>query len=145
MSKFAKSVVRLCFLAVIGLSVLVAGNVLALETAPEIIRANALLGSIYDNNPAEGVRLADEVRTYLASIERGEPPKDRGSAPTLRRRGGPGIAPGDPESEMERQNKKVFEENPALRKMYFHSPLAYLRMLKRIREAAGTSSQAVAQ
>lgn len=145
MSKIAKSFLKLCLLAVIGLPVLAAGNALALETAPEIIRANALLGSIYDKNPAEGVRLAHEVRTYLASIERAEPSKGRDSAPTLRRRGGLGITPGDPESEMERQNKKVFEENPALKKMYFHSPLAYLRMLKRIRTAAGTSSQAAAQ
>ena len=124
---------------------LVAGNVLALESTPEIIRANALLESIYNKNPTEGVRLANEVRTFLASAERGELSKGRGADPMLRRRGGQGTAPDDPESEMERQNKKVFEENPALKKIYFYSPVAFLRMLKRIRTAAGQSSEAVAQ
>ena len=34
-------------------------------------------------------------------------------------------------------NRKAFDENPVLREIYSRSPLAALRMLKRLREAAG--------
>ncbi len=117
----------------------------AMESASQMIRANALLGVVYKKDPAAGNRFANEIQIFLDSSRQGEVSKDGAPGPRFRRRGGPGGPGADPESEMERQNKKVFEENPALRKMYFHSPVAYLRMLKRLRQAAGSGSQAVAQ
>ena len=117
----------------------------AMETAPEMVRANALLAAVHKKDPAAGIRFANEVHTYLASARQGELSKGGTAGPRFKRRGGATVEPGDPESEMERQNKQVFEENPALRKMYFHSPVAYLRMLKRLRQATAAGSKAAAQ
>ena len=117
----------------------------AKEPTSQMVRANALLGAVYKKDPAAGMRFASEVHTFLASAEQGGAAKAATAGPRFKRRGGATVEPGDPESEMERQNKQVFEENPALRKMYFHSPVAYLRMLSRLRQAAAAGSKAAAQ
>ncbi len=139
------ALVGVLLLGLVGLPLLTAGGTLAMEAAPQMIRANALLAAVYNKDPAAGIRFANEVHTYLASARQGKILKDRSSGPRFKRRGGAALQPGDPESEMERQNKQVFEENPALRKMYFHSPVAYLRMLSRLRQAAAAGSKAAAQ
>ena len=136
------TLIRVLFLGLAGLPLLMAGGALAMEAAPQMIRANALLAVVYKKDPAAGIRFATEVHTYLASARQGEISGTRRSGPRFKRRGGAALQPGDPESEMERQNKQVFDKNPALRKMYFHSPVAYLRMLSRLRQAAAAGAKA---
>ncbi len=139
------SLIGFLLLVLAGLPLLAAGGALAMEQAPQLIRTNVLLAVVYKKDHAVGLRFATEVHTYLASARQGKLSKSGAVGPRFRRRGGAALQPGDPESEMERQNRRVFEENPALHKMYFHSPVAYLRMLKRLREAAGAGAKAAAQ
>ena len=139
------ALIRVLLLGLIAGPILMMGGALAMEAAPQMIRANALLAVVYRHDPAAGIRFATEVHTYLTSARQGKILSTRPPGPRFKRRGGAALQPGDPESEMERQNKQVFEKNPALRKMYFHSPVAYLRMLKRLRQAAGAGGAAAAQ
>ncbi|MDX1485327.1 MAG: hypothetical protein R3229_12690 [Alphaproteobacteria bacterium] len=114
----------------------------AMERAEDMIRANALLAAVHERSPAAAQQFAREINGFLAAARQGE---SVDKEPRFRRRGGEGIQPGDPESEMERQNREVLERNPALRRMFFHSPVAYLRMLKRLRQATAAGSKAAAQ
>ena len=139
------TIIRVLLLGLVGLPLLMAVGPLAMEQASQMIRANALLAVVYNKDPAAGIRFANEVHAYLASARQGDISKTRAPGPRFKRRGGAALQPGDPESEMERQNREVLEDNPALRKMYFHSPVAYLRMLKRLRQAAGAGAKAAAQ
>ncbi len=139
------ALVGVLLLGLVGLPLLMAGGTLAMEQASQMIRANALLAVVYKKDPAAGIRFANEVHAFLASASQGELSTTRPPGPRFKRRGGAALQPGDPESEMERQNRRVFEENPALRKMYFHSPVAYLRMLSRLRQAAAAGAKAAAQ
>lgn len=145
MKKLLRARLAVLLFGFLALTLSGAREPLAMDSATQMIRTNALLLAVYDKNPAAGMQFAKEVETFLASAEQGKLPKDGAKGPKFKRRGGAAVQPGDPESEMERQNKRVFEENPALRKMYFHSPVAYLRMLKRLRQAAAAGGQAAAQ
>jgi hypothetical protein len=117
----------------------VAGGALAADTADQLIRANKLLAEVYGKNPQSALRLAEDLRVSLASAEGGRLQRARTTEPRFRRRGGSDARTGEPESEIERQNREVLENNPALRKLLFHSPVAYLRLLKRLRQAAAAA------
>lgn len=98
--------------------------------ATEIISANALLRQIHENNPTQAVALASEARRLLTI---GEGKRGRRPDIQLEFRGAPADPPTD---QIIRDHRKDFDENPILREIYSRSPLASLRMLKRLREAA---------
>lgn len=118
---------------------LVAGGAFAADTVNQLVRSNKLLAEVYGKNPQAALRLAEELRVSLAAAESGKLRRARTTERRFRRRGGSDTRTGEPQSEIERQNREVLENNPALRKLLFHSPVAYLRMLKRIRQAAAAA------
>jgi hypothetical protein len=134
---------------VIGLGLIISlapSGALANEPAKQLIRSNALLEEVYGKNPQAALHLAEELRVSLVAAENGKLQRARTSEPRFRRRGGSDTQTGQPQSEIERQHREVLETNPALRKLLFHSPVAYLRLLKRIRQAAaGAGGKAAAQ
>ena len=127
------------FVAVIACALaFAAGEAVAAEQGwvPPMIQRNALLNTIYKHDPQQAVRLAIEAERSLALAA-----TDGASAakPKPRYRGGaetpdPGAAR---DGGITDGNRKAFDENPVLREIYSRSPLAALRMLKRLREAAG--------
>ena len=136
---------KIVFTALFALTLLPGVSASALEDAPAIIHDNALLKAVYEKEAATGLWFAGEIRALLVAARRGKGPNSGGVSLRFRGGGAATVQPGDPESEMERQNRTVFEENPALREIYFHSPVAYLRMLKRLRQAAAGGATAAAQ
>lgn len=110
----------------------VAGPTTDIRAASQIIHSNALLKSIFEIDPKRATALAAEARRILSDASKGN---EIGRAPSLKYRGGPQADPPSTEGEILSKNRKDFKENPILREIYFHSPLASLRMLKRLREA----------
>jgi hypothetical protein len=111
------------------------------RAVPPVVRDNALLKEIYRHNPAQALSLAAEVENELSSARVGNQNRQNAGSTRLKFRGEiPEDRPGL-EDDAFRKNRKDFDENPLLRKMYFHSPLASLRMLKRLREAAGKGTK----
>ena len=103
---------------------------------PKIIFDNALLNTIYQKNPQEALGLAAEIESYLASTAKDKQPAAGEKAPELKFRGDADTpAPGRDDDILSR-NKKTFDENPVLRNVYYRSPIASLRLLRRFREAA---------
>jgi len=126
-----------CLPLVVMLGVLHPGGVGAAAQLPstaQIIHANALLSGIWREDPQKATALATEAERLLANVSR----KDKAEQePRLHFRGTnstPSQEP-PPEGEILKKNQKDFDENPILREIYSHSPLASLRMLKRMREA----------
>ena len=103
---------------------------------PEIIRDNALLSAIYQKDPQEALGLAAEIESYLASTGETGRPAAGESAPELNFRGDEGTPTPGRDDDILSRNKKTFDENPVLRNVYYRSPIASLRLLRRFREAA---------
>ena len=96
-----------------------------------------LLNRIYQQNPQKAVRLAIEAERSLALAT----PDDAGKKkPTMRGDFNSPDRGGAQNGAISDGNRKAFDENPVLREIYSRSPLAALRMLKRLREAAGKKS-----
>jgi len=115
------------------------GGWAAMQSSAQIIDSNALLKAIYLENPEKALSLVSEARQLLASVERGQA---LAGEPKLKFRGGIEQSPvrSPPEDgEILSRNRKDYDQNPILREIYQHSPLASLRMLKRLREATEKS------
>ena len=103
---------------------------------PQLIHDNKLLKVIYQKDPQTAVNLATEIESYLAAAKDRQLAKGR-KVPELNFRDSDATpAPGQ-DDDIIKRNKKAFEENPVLRNIYFHSPVASLRLLERFRDAAG--------
>jgi len=117
-----------CLLALGGGSALT--DAMEQRTA-EIINGNTLLRQINATDPGKAAGLASEARDMLRARVQGD---DRRPDRKLEFRG---PLRGSPTAEqIRRDHQKDFDENPILREIYARSPLASLRMLKRLREAA---------
>ncbi len=108
---------------------------------PKIIFDNALLNTIYQKDPQEALGLAAEIDSYLAATAKDKQPAKGGPAkgdkvPELNFRDSEGTPVPGRDDDIIKRNKKAFEENPVLRNIYFRSPVASLRLLRRVREAA---------
>ena len=103
---------------------------------PKIIFDNALLNTIYQKNPQEALGLAAEIESYLASTAKDKQPAAGEKAPELNFRGDEGTPTPGRDDDILSRNKKTFDENPVLRNVYYRSPIASLRLLRRFREAA---------
>jgi len=109
------------------------GAAAAPQSPPQIVDSNALLKSIYREDPERALALAVEAGQLLAAVERGAA---AASEPRLHFRGtAPSAQTAPQESEILEKNRQSYDQNPILREIYTHSPLASLRMLKRLREA----------
>jgi hypothetical protein len=121
-----------------GALALMVGHAVSAKTGSvtQMIETNALLSIIFKQDPQKAVRLASEVERSLAVARQGGPEV---GGPQLRFRGGVGSRDqaATQDSEIISRNRKDFDENPVLREIYSRSPLASLRMLKRLRDAAG--------
>lgn len=126
------------FTVIAGAFALASGAAVAAEQGwvPPMIQQNALLNTIYKQDPQQAVRLAIEAERTLALAT---PDGPGAGKPEPRTRGGlDGPDPGSTrDGGITEGNRKAFDENPVLREIYSRSPLAALRMLKRLREAAG--------
>lgn len=111
-------------------------TVVAATAAPAMIGNNALLHTIYRDDPGSALGLASEIERQIAAFGNSHAGND-GAAPRLRFRGPRSDKPVGDEDEILKDNRKDYQANPALKRLYQHSPLASLRMLKRLREAAG--------
>ena len=120
-----------CLVAAIGGAR--AGNTAA---APAMIGKNALLHTIYRSDPGAALGLASEIEHQIAALGDSAKGGDD-AAPRLRFRGPQSDKPIGDEEKILQDNRKDYQANPALKRLYQHSPLASLRMLKRLREAAG--------
>lgn len=109
-----------------------AGSKTETRTANQIIRSNALLRTIFEIDQQQAVELTAEARRILSTVSQASKTK---RSPSLIYRGSPRAHPPSGEGEIISKNRKDFEENPVLQEIYMHSPLASLRMLKRLREA----------
>ncbi len=103
---------------------------------PEIIHDNALLSAIYQKDPQEALGLAAEIESYLASTAKDKQPAAGEKAPELNFRGDGGSPARGRDDDIIGRNKKDFDENPVLWNVYYRSPIASLRLLRRFREAA---------
>ena len=103
---------------------------------PQIIHDNALLNTIYQKDPEEALGLAAEIESYLASNGETGRPAAGEKAPELKFRGDGGSPAPGRDDDIIGRNKKDFDENPVLRNVYYRSPMASLRLLRRFREAA---------
>lgn len=106
--------------------------------AAQIISANELLRDIHRQDPQRAFDFALEAQEILAAAD-GE---TGARNPQLRFLD---THPSMPEatsdaSEIKQKIQKDFDKNPILREIYSRSPMASLRMLKRLREAAKKSN-----
>ncbi len=117
---------------VAGIGVARAGDT---AVVPSMVGKNALLHTIYRSDPGKALRLAAEIEHQIAA--RGDGTKGGDDAAPRRRFRGPmkRAAPED-EEDILKGNRKDFQANPALKRLYQYSPLASLRMLERLREVA---------
>jgi len=100
----------------------------------QMIESNALLRTIYKGDPKKATELASEARRLLSQYERN---RTTANDLELNFRGTHGAdEKAEKDGEILARNRKDFDENPILREIYARSPLASLRMLKRLREAA---------
>ena len=121
----------------VALALSVGGPSAAAEgPAPRIIFDNALLNTIYLKDPQEALGLAAEIESYLAANGETGRPAAGGKAPDLKFRGDGGSATHGRDDDIIGRNKKDFDENPVLRNVYYRSPMASLRLLRRFRDAA---------
>ena len=108
---------------------------------PQLIQDNKLLKVIYQKDPQTAVNLATEIESYLAAAKDRQPakggPEKGGKLPELNFRDSDTTPVPGRDDDIIKRNKKAFEENPVLRNIYFHSPVASLRLLARFRDAAG--------
>ncbi len=114
-------------------------TIVAATAAPAMIGKNALLQAIYRDDPGSALGLASEIERQITAFSDGH--GDSGAAPRLRFRGPRSNRPVGDEEEILKDNRKDYQANPALKRLYQLSPLASLRMLKRLREAAGKLKQ----
>lgn len=101
-----------------------------------IIANNALLDQINRADPATARRFASEIERQIASLANDGKVHGQNDAPELRFRGTLTRPDGAPDEDILRTNREDFDANPALKRLYQYSPLASLRMLTRLREAA---------
>ena len=80
--------------------------------------------------------LAAEIESYLAATAKDKQPAAGEKAPELKFRGDEGTPTPGRDDDILSRNKKTFDENPVLRNVYYRSPIASLRLLRRFREAA---------
>ena len=136
--KSAKRRSGLFFAVIVGAFALAASKAVAAEQGwiPPMIQQNALLSTIYKQDPQKAVQLAIEAERSLALAGESGP---GAGAPPPRTRSGLDSPDRDPAQDggIMRRNRKAFDENPVLREIHSRSPLASLRMLKRLRETAG--------
>lgn len=109
-------------------------------TMPPVVRGNALLAAIHRADPAKALDFAREIESQIAAFLATERDTEAGG-PRLRYRGPAGRSKLRDQDDILQRNRKDFDDNPALKRLYQHSPLASLRMLKRLREAAGRTKQ----
>ena len=103
---------------------------------PQLIHDNKLLKVIYQKDPQTALGLAAEIDSYLASTAKDKQPAAGEKAPELKFRGDDGSDARGRDDDILSRNKKTFDENPVLRNVYYRSPIASLRLLRRFREAA---------
>ena len=124
-----------------GLGARARGRAQAKGPVPQLIKDNKLLRVIYQKDPQTALGLAAEIDSYLAVTAKdkqpakGGPAKD-GNVPELKFRDSDAVPVPGRDDDIIKRNKKAFEENPVLRNIYFRSPVASLRLLKRFRDAA---------
>ncbi len=117
---------------VAGIGVARAGDTAAV---PSMVEKNALLHTIYRSDPEKALALAAEIERQIALLGDGIEGGDD-AAPRLRFRGPMTRSAPEDEEDIPKGNRKDFDANPALRRLYKYSPLASLRMLERLREVA---------
>ena len=112
-----------------------AANAGGTKGVPSIIANNALLNKIYHSDPNTARRYAIEIEHQIDfSTDRGKARGGKGSELRFR---GPLTRPDEStDKDILRTNRKDLDANPALKRLYQHSPLASLRMLTRLRETA---------
>ena len=108
---------------------------------PQLIKDNKLLQVIYQKDPQTALGLAAEIDSYLAATAKDKQPAKGGPAkggkvPELKFRDNDAAPVPRRDDDIIKRNKKAFEENPVLRNVYYRSPIASLRLLRRFREAA---------
>ncbi|MCZ6885353.1 MAG: hypothetical protein O7E53_03185 [Alphaproteobacteria bacterium] len=128
-----------CVTGILAVAMVIAmGGALAAAEGPvpQLIHDNKLLKVIYQKDPQTALGLAAEIESYLAATAKDKQPAAGEKAPELKFRGDADTpAPGRDDDILSR-NKKTFDENPVLRNVYYRSPIASLRLLRRFREAA---------
>ena len=117
---------------VAGIGVARAGDT---AVAPSMVEKNALLHTIYRSDPGKALGLAAEIERQIATLRDGTKGGD-GAAPRRRYRGPMTRSAPEDEEDILKGNRKDFQANPALKRLYQYSPLASLRMLERLREVA---------
>ncbi len=117
---------------VAGIGVARAGDTAAV---PSMVEKNALLNTIYRSDPGKALGLAAEIERQIAALSDSTKGGD-GAAPRRRYRGPMTRSAPEDEEDILKGNRKDFQANPALKRLYQYSPLASLRMLERLREVA---------
>ena len=119
-----------CLVAGIGLAR--AGDT---AVVPSMVGKNALLHTIYRSDPEKALALAAEIERQIATLSDSTKGGD-GAAPRRRYRGPMTRSAPEDEENILKDNRKDFQANPVLKRLYQYSPLASLRMLERLREVA---------
>ena len=133
---------RVAGILAVAMVIAMGGALAAAEgPVPQLIHDNKLLKVIYQKDPQTALGLAAEIDSYLASTAKDKQPAKGGPAkgdkvPELNFRDSEGAPSPGQDDDIIKRNKKAFEENPVLRNIYFRSPVASLRLLRRFREAA---------
>jgi hypothetical protein len=105
--------------------------------AEQIVGDNRLLGLIHRRNPELAKSFVAEIREKIALLDRRGGRGNGAARIPLHRRDPMGAPPSPSVETLDERTRKDLGENPLLRDLYARSPLASLRMLERMREAAG--------
>jgi hypothetical protein len=102
-----------------------------------LVNDNRLLSAIHRIDPQRARAFASEIVDKISLLDRRRRQGVNAVNTPLQRRE-PGITrPPRPNAELDERTRRDLKENPILRNLYSRSPLASLRMLERMREAAG--------
>ena len=106
----------------------------------ELIRQNALLRTIYREDPEKAVRFTQELMS-LAAKERSESPRPKTGEGMMKFRKKPPKNILDSRHQLSPEDQSDLARNPAIDDLYSRSPVASLRMLQRLRDAAGQTKK----
>ena len=115
-----------------------APTVIAEPDTVGIVNGNRLLTAIHRIDPRGARAFAAEIVDKISLLDRRRGRGANTANIPLHRREPETIRPPPADGKLDERTRRDLEENPILRDLYSRSPLASIRMLQRMREAAGS-------
>jgi len=128
---------RILFFLVFSLFVSANANAASSAGADELVSAaatNPLLMKIYNKDPRQAKAILADIRSLMKNPDAHGQTSTSGDLPLETR----GAASLDAKRRLQK-DRKLIKQNPLLDELYNKSPLATLRMLERMKEAAGAN------